>query len=231
MRAAITQLRDHKLGLVHADRCQRPDVFGHAGVHECGEHVPDRDRVQCGGHEDRKRGNRRVGTHRVLRRQRVGNDVRQRAVVANRPGEHVWDAMRHERVHDAGLGDALRDGLFDRAGTANRVDRPHVQAVPAFDAFAFARHPERRTEDRRFEIVHGDGISPEHRAHVAVLDEPDHVLARARMHQRGSDHPQNLAAAGFLFAEQLCEHAVIHRPLARHLGGHEAEFVGAVRPA
>ena len=51
------------------------------------------------------------------------------------------------------------------------------------------------------------------------------------MHQRRTDHPQDLAAALLLLAEQLREHAVVHGPLARHLRGHEAELVGAARPA
>src|SRR5438445_12144198 len=74
------------------------------------------------------------------------------------------------------------------------VDRAHVQRVTAFDPLARARHAEGGAEQRRFEIVHRDGVAPEKRLDVAVLDEPDHVLAGARVHDRGTHHPADPAA-------------------------------------
>ena len=51
------------------------------------------------------------------------------------------------------------------------------------------------------------------------------------MHERGSDHPEDPAAAHLLHAEQFREHAVVHRPLARHFRRHKSEFVGTVGAA
>ncbi len=169
-----------------------------------------------------------MGPHGVLGGKRVGQDAGQWTVVADRSGEHVRDAVRHQGVHDAALHEPLADGLFDRARAPNRVDRAHVQAMPAFHAFTGARHSQRRAEDGGLEIVHRDGVATEQRVAVTVVDEPDHVLPRARMHERGSDDPENLAAALLLFAQELRQHIVIHRPLAGHFRRHEAEFVGAV---
>ena len=53
--------------------------------------------------------------------------------------------------------------------------------------------------------------------------------ARARgVHQRRSDDPDQVAAAALLLAHPRRELLVVDRPLAAHLGGHEAELVGAV---
>src|SRR5206468_9092084 len=100
-------------------------------------------------------------------------------------------------MHDAALDEPLGHGLLDRPGAPDRVDGPHVQSVPALHTLARARHPERRAEDRRLEIVHRYSVAAEQHVAVAVLDEPDHVLARARVHERGSDHPEDPAAAYF----------------------------------
>src|SRR5205814_10633151 len=62
-------------------------------------------------------------------------------------------------------------------------------------------------------------------------NEPDHVFARPGMHQRGTHHPQDLAAATLLLAEPLRQHGVVDGLLARHLGLHEPELVGTVRAA
>ena len=137
----------------------------------------------------------------------------------------------HQSVHDAALHGPLGHRLLDRPGAADRVDGPHVQSVPALDAFARAGHPEGRAEDRGFEIVHRDRIAAQQRMTIAVFNEPDHVVARARVHERGSDHPEDPAAAHFFQAQQLRQDAVVHRPLARHFRRHKSEFVGTVGAA
>src|SRR5260370_706269 len=71
----------------------------------------------------------------------------------------------------------------------------------------------------------------EERLDVAVLDEPDHVLAGPRVHQGRPDHPQDLAAASPLFPQELRQDGIIHGLLARDLALHEPEFVRAVRAA
>src|SRR5207245_3097194 len=65
----------------------------------------------------------------------------------------------------------------------------------------------------------------------AVLDEPDHVLAGARMHERGPHDPDDPAAPLLLLSQQLGQHGVIDGPLARHLRLHEAKLVRAVAAA
>ena len=134
-------------------------------------------------------------------------------------------------MHDAALHGPLGHRLLDRPGAADRVDGPHVQSVPALDAFARAGHPEGRAEDRGFEIVHRDRIAAQQRMTIAVFNEPDHVVARARVYERGSDHPEDPAAAHFFQAQQLRQDAVVHRPLARHFRRHKSEFVGTVGAA
>ena len=72
----------------------------------------------------------------VLRRDEVHDRLGQRAVVSNRAGEEVADAVRVTRVHDAGRQHAGSDGLGDAAGAADRVDRAHVIAMAVLDRMA-----------------------------------------------------------------------------------------------
>ncbi len=51
------------------------------------------------------------------------------------------------------------------------------------------------------------------------------------MHQRRPDHPHEIAAPALLLAHARGQLLVVDRPLAAHLGGHEAELVGAVAAA
>ena len=114
---------------------------------------------------------------------------------------------------------------------AHHVDRAHVQPVTALRDLAGVRHAERRAVDRRLDVVHGDGVSGEQRADVAVGDEPAHVRARARMDERRSGDPHRIAAALLLLDEQARHVRVVDRLFARHLARHEGERVriGAVR--
>ena len=60
------------------------------------------------------------------------------------------------------------DGPLDRARRAHLVDRPHVEPVAALGGPSRVAHPERGAEDRRLDVVHGDGVAGEHRLHVPV---------------------------------------------------------------
>ena len=184
--------------------------------------------MQGRGDEHGEGGLCRVGAHRILRFLRIGEDLGQRPIIPNRAREDEGHALGDEGVHDPLGHQPALDGRGDRADAPDGVDRPHVQGVTAFHPFPGARHPERRAEDRRFQVVHGHRVTAQHRAHVAVADEPDHVLPRPGVHQRGAHHPHDHAAALLFLAQELRQHRVIDGPLARHFGLHEAEFVGAV---
>ena len=103
--------------------------------------------------------------------------------------------------------------------------------MAAFHALPRARHPERGAEDCSLEIMHGDGVSAEECLHIAVPDEPDHVLARSGVHQRGPHDPEDLSPALLFLPEQLRQDRVVGGPLARHLRLHETELGGAVAAA
>src|SRR3989441_10615804 len=136
--------------------------------------------------------------------------------------------MLHEGVHDPRRHDPPLYRPGDPTRPTDGVDGAHVERVPALDPLAAARHAQRGAEDGGLEVVHRDRIAAEQRAHVAVVDEPDQVVARPGVHQRGPHDPERLAAALLLLAQQLCQQAVVRRPLAGHLRLHEAELVGAV---
>src|SRR5438874_2449598 len=80
-------------------------------------------------------------------------------------------------------------------------------------------------------VVHRHRVPAQQRTDVAVLDEPHHVFARPGVNQRGAHDPYDPPAPLLLLAEQFGENRVVHRPLARHLGLHEPELVGAVPSA
>ena len=160
MSAAILQLRHDELRRVDADRRQlahRPVRLGN----ERGEHVAGGDRVQRRRDENRHRRFRRVALHRVLPGDRIGDDVREGTIVANRAGENKGHLVHHARVHDAVLDDALLHGVCDRPRGAYPVDRTHMETVTARRRFAGARHSQRRTEDRRLDVVHRDSVAGE----------------------------------------------------------------------
>src|SRR5213079_2526490 len=74
--------------LFRSDRAEGTQVLGTLGIHERREHVADRDRVQ------RRRDEHSEGRlggelpHRVLRRERIGEHLRERPVVADGAREH-----------------------------------------------------------------------------------------------------------------------------------------------
>ena len=226
---AVLQLVHHELGLVHADRHERRRSA--VAEIERGQHVADRDRVQRGGDEDGAGGLHGMLPHRVLRLERVAEDAGQRAVVADRPGEHEGHLVADQRVHDAALDEPGLDRTLDGADRPHLVDGAHVKAVSALGGLAGVAHAQRGAEDRRLDIVHGDRVPRQHRLHVAVPDEPLEVRPGPRVHQRGPDHPDEVAAAPLLLPQPGGQLLVVHRPLAAHLGGHEAKLVGAVGAA
>ncbi len=118
---------------------------------------------------------------------------------------------------------------FDGAERPHPVDRPHVEAVPAFGGLAGVGHPEGGAVDGGLDVVDADGVAGQHRLHVALADEPLEIGPRAGVHQRRPDHPEQVAAALPFLAQAGGEFLVVDRALAAHLGGHEAELVGAVR--
>ena len=132
------------------------------------QHVADRDGVERGGDEDRAGRLDGVLPHGVLRRERVAVHAGQRAVVANRAGQHVRDPLGHQRVHDAALDEPGLHGALDGAGGAHPVDGAHVQPVAALGRLAGVAHAERGAEDRGLDVVHGDRVAGQHRLHVAV---------------------------------------------------------------
>ena len=231
MRATVPQLVDDELRLVHAHRGQRPHTVRRRGVHEGGQHVAHRDRVQRRRHKDGERRFRGHGAHRVLGGERVGEHLGERTVVSDRARQDVANLLPHQRLHDAALHEPAAHRRLDRPRAAHGVDRPHVQRVSPLDPFPRARHPQRGAENRRLEIVHRHRVPAQEGAHVAVLDEPHHVFAGPRVHEGGADDPHDAPAPVLLFTEQLREDGVVDGPLARHFGLHEPELVGAVPPA
>ena len=51
------------------------------------------------------------------------------------------------------------------------------------------------------------------------------------MHQRGADHPDQIASPAFFFPHAGRQLLIVHRAFAADLGGHEAEFIGSVGTA
>jgi hypothetical protein len=60
-----------------------------------------------------------------------------------------------------------------------------------------------------------------------ILDEPDHVVARARVHERRPRDPDRIPAAVALVHEDLRHQRVVDRLLARDLADHELELAVA----
>jgi hypothetical protein len=127
-------------------------------------------------------------------------------------------------VHDAVGDDPRFDGALDRPGGAHLVDGTHVETVTADRGFSAPGHSERGPKDRCLDVVHGDRVAGQQRADESVPNEPHHVGARARMHERRPGHPDDVAAAIAFVDEERREMGVIDRLLARDLAGHELEL-------
>ena len=119
--SAIGQLRDHRGIDIDAER-----------FHRRRQQIPDGDRVQHRAHHHAIVTPSELGPHRFLRLDRVGDDIGQRAVIADGAGQDKIDVVLHAGIHDAALQQTARDGLSDAAGAADGVDRAQM-ILRAFD--------------------------------------------------------------------------------------------------
>src|ERR1700680_3532372 len=157
-------------------------------------------------------------------RERIGNHLGERAIVADRAREDVGNPLTHARVHDPVPDHALLYCAGDGTRRSHLIDRAHVEAVTTGRRLAGSRHSKRGSEYRSLDVVHRHGVSREERRHETVLDEPDHVRPRARMNQRRPGHPDRVTTAIALFDENVRHQCVVDRLLARHLTRHELEL-------
>src|SRR4030095_8769166 len=126
---------------------------------------------------------------------------------------------------------ACLHGVLDGTKRPNLVDGPHMKAMAAVCGLSSVGHAQCGAEDRGFDVVDCDRIAGEDRLHVPVANEPLEVSPRAGMHQRRPRHPDEVTALCLLLVEPRGELLVAHRALTAHLGGHEAELVGAMSSA
>ena len=162
---------------------------------EAGRRFPVRDRVQHRRDHDREAHPGELRSHCTLAFDHVGVDIGQRPVVAYRADQHEWPPGLHHCVHHAAGEDAIVDGLLDRAGRADRVDRADVVLVTMRDTHADGEvDPERRPEQRGLDVMRGECVAAEQHVHPALLDERDHRHRRAGVHDGGAGHPKDAAA-------------------------------------
>ena len=168
--AAVGQLGDHRRVDVDAHRPgrRRQQVAGGDGVEHGGAHDAEVDPGQRGAHPP-------PGL------QHVGDHVGERAVVADRPGEHVLDPVADAFVHHPAAEDPRLDRGPDAPGGADAVDRAHVQLVAGLDGQALLQtQPERGAEELGLDVVGGQPVAGEEHLHVAGGDQAGEVGARHR---------------------------------------------------
>ncbi len=134
--------------------------------------------------------------HDALRLDGVGDDIGERAVVADAAAEDVVDVVLHAVVHDARIEDAFFDGGADAAGAADAVDRAEVVLVARFDdVAAFELHAEAGGEERLFDVVRGEGVAREQDFEIAFADQFAEVFAAAAVNDGGATDEQGFAFA------------------------------------
>jgi hypothetical protein len=224
--SAITQLVDHKLGLIDADGHQRK----RSPITEVKrrQHVPDCNGMERGGDKDGPRSLDGVLPHGVLRGEVVGVDARKGTVVADGAGEHVGNPIAHQRVHDPALDQPGLHRSLDGPCRADPVDGAHMQPMAALSGLASVAHSQGGPKDRRLDIVHGDGVAGQHRLYVAVPNEPLEIGPGPRVHQRRSGHPDQITAPPFLLPNSRGQLLIIDRALSADFCCHEAKFVDSV---
>src|SRR5262249_11259943 len=110
----------------------------------------------------------------------VGDDLGERAVVADGPGQDELDTILDARIHDAGREQAGFDRLTDAAYRADPVDRAQVVFVTGVRGLpAIQGHPKRSPVQRILDVVRRQGVAGEEDVDVATLDEAAKVLAGA----------------------------------------------------
>jgi len=130
-----------------------------------------------------------VDPHRLLRRDDVGDHLRQRAVVTDAAGEHERRPGLDQRVHQAAGEHALIDGGRDTAAAPDGVDGAQVVLVTAGHGRARLEvDAQRRTEEGRLDVVGRHGVAAEDGADVARLDEAGKARRRPRVHHGRTDH-------------------------------------------
>ena len=182
----------------------------------------------------------------------VADDLWQRAVVADRTGQHEGDVLLHNAVHDAVFNVTVLDELRDRAAAPHEVE--HVQMVVVavghrllgVDVLA-----QRRVQQRALEIVRRQRVARHQAVGVAVFDEPLHREARVAVKGKGrAHHPQDVptltlglqqldqpvvvAGVGGLAAAALAEDELVPacgRALVEAVGVEKNALLAALRAA
>lgn len=174
--AAVVELDDRRGVDVDAD-----------DVDPGGQEIADRDRVERGCDHEAEGDALDFFAHHTLRLDGVGDDVGERAVVADAAAEDVVDAVLHAVVHDARFEDAFFDGWADAAGAADAVDRAEVMLVARFDNVAFFElHAEAGGKERLFDVVRRKRVAREQDFEIAFADEFAEVLAAAAVDDCGA---------------------------------------------
>ena len=198
--------------------------------HRRGEQIPDRDRLQGRAHHHRDGNALQSGSHRFLRLDRIGNHIRQRAVISDGAGENKINAVLHTGVHDAALEQATRDRLLDAAQPADRVDRAEM-ILGAFigERALLEMHAERSPKERVLDVMRRQRVAGEKQIDIAPLDQLLEIFAGPRVHDRRAADDENLAlrlAHALKFPRHLPDNRDL-RFLDRDVARHELEKIGA----
>src|SRR5205823_3633567 len=101
----------------------------------------------------------------------VGDDFRQRTIIANRTGQNEINLMLDALKHNALSQDAAGHSGRNATGGANGVDGAHMIFVPFIRQRAAREiNPERSSIQSLFDVVHSEGITGEQEIDIAPLD-------------------------------------------------------------
>src|SRR5262249_7133577 len=110
--------------------------------------------------------------HHVLGDQNVGDDFRQRPVVADAAGQDEWNLVLDALEHDAALEGAFLDGRLDAAEPADLVDGAQVMLMPFLGGqAAIEPYAEAGAEERLLDVVSRQGVAGKEEIEKAEADQ------------------------------------------------------------
>ena len=170
--------------------------------------------------------------HELLRHEHVGDDVGQRAVVADAAGQQVIDPVAHALIHHPRAEFALFHRRPDPAQPADAVDRAEVMCVARFGQDpAIEINAQAGAEQGLLDVVRGQGVAGQEHVDIAQANDLFEELAAAGVHDGGTGDDRRAPARGPVLGQlprDLADGHVLGL-LGRDVAAHELEGLRSAR--